>query len=435
MASSWTPSAKGVGESVNCRPVVLVQPPGACREFTRSGSSYPPLGLCQLAATVDESLVEVVDADGMGWSWDRAIAEVLARRPRMVGMTVTSFTTDLVERFASAVRVAEVTIVVGGPHASLAPIDTFERCPSVDYVVCGEGEVVFAELCDRTALGRRPDPLPCVWARSSPPPASETDVLQVSAVDRLPFPKLEGLPISAYSCPDARLHPMITMMTARGCPHRCGFCSSPTLLGRSIRGWSVDAILGELSRLQDEHEIREVSFVDDVFTILRHRTLALCRGMVERGLDLSWFCNARADRITQEIAEAMAAAGCHQVYLGFESGSQRILDAVKKGARVADLERGAAMLKAAGIDRSVGFVVGLPGETDETIDESIALAHRVRPERIQFTRFTPLPGSPLGAAASLTTETFHARGPDRVGAWLDRMYAACAQETWGRATW
>jgi radical SAM superfamily enzyme YgiQ (UPF0313 family) len=157
--------------------------------------------------------------------------------------------------------------------------------------------------------------------------------------------------------------------------------------------------------------------------------------MVERGLTLSWFCNARADQVTPQLAEAMARAGCHQVYLGFESGSQAILDRIHKGATVEELERGAALLKTHGIARSVGFVVGLPGETDETVAASIKLAQRVRPERLQFTRFTPLVGSPLEHYKPLGLAGFHQRGADPVGTWVARAYQACRASDWGHESW
>lgn len=206
-------------------------------------------------------------------------------------------------------------------------------------------------------------------------------------------------------------------------------------MGKKVRGWTVAAVLDELTHLSQKRGVREISFVDDVFTINQRRTLTLCQGMIDRKLNLSWFCNARADQITPELAERMAAAGCHQVYLGFESGSQDILDRIQKGATVEDLERGAERLKEVGIARSIGFVLGLPGESDETVDTSIALAKRVRPERLQFTRFTPLVGSPLEHFRQPGLVGFHQRGKDEVGDWIDRAYAACAGTDWGKESW
>lgn len=426
-----------IGIDPSARPlVVLVQPPGACKAFTRSRSVYPPLGLCQVAATVLPAEVVILDADGLGLDDAQAQAAILALQPRLVGFTVTSYTLELIEKFAAPLRDAGIVGMAGGPHASLAPLDVLARCASLDYVVRGEGEVIFPQLCERLRLDQSLIGLPGLCARRGREDIHlDPTIVQVQDFSALPFPRLQGLPVERYFCPDARQRPMVTMMTTRGCPHRCGFCSSPVVMGKKVRGPSVQAVLDELTRLISEHGVREISFVDDVFTINARRTLALCRGMSERRLNLSWFCNARADQITPELAEAMALAGCHQVYLGFESGSQDILDRIHKGATVAQLERGAALLKAAGIARSVGFVLGLPGESDETIDASIRMAQRVRPERLQFTRFTPLVGSPLQHFRQPGEAGFHRRGADRVGAWISRAYASCAGSGWGNESW
>lgn len=416
--------------------VVLVQPPGACKTFTRSRSVYPPLGLCQVAAAVPEDQVVVLDADGLGLDDAQAQAAILALQPLLVGFTVTSYTLELIEKFAAPLRTSGIAGIAGGPHASLAPLDVLSRCPSIDYVVRGEGEAIFPELCVRLRQQQSLIGLEGLCARNPAGAAHlHPSILQVQDFAALPFPRLQGLPIASYFCPDAKQRPMVTMMTTRGCPHRCGFCSSPAVMGRKVRGPAVPAVLDELSRLVDEHGVREISFVDDVFTINPRRTLALCRGMSERGLNLSWFCNARADQISPEMAEAMARAGCHQVYLGFESGSQDILDRVQKGATVEELERGAQLLRAAGIARSVGFVIGLPGESEETVAASIRLAQRVKPERLQFTRFTPLVGSPLANFRQEGNRGFHQRGRDLIGEWISRAYDACAGAEWGKESW
>lgn len=409
---------------------MLLQPPGACRTFTRSSSIYPPLGLCQLAAVAGAELAVVLDADAEGWSAEKTACEVLRRRPRLVGFTATSFTLELIEAQALLLSDAGVRVIVGGPHATLEPLDVFRRCPSVSYVYRGEGEPVFRELCERVVVGKELRGLPGLCIRGELP--ARADPPRVASFHELPWPTFCGLPVAQYGCPDAKASPMVTMMTARGCPHHCGYCSSPVLFGSKPRGWTPAAVVDEIERLQREHGIKQISFVDDVFSLPRHRALALCREIVRRGVVISWFCNARADQLDPELAAAMAAAGCHQVYLGFESGCQRILDAVQKGATVAELEHGAAVLKAVGIDRSVGFVVGLPGEDDESVEESIALAHRVQPERIQFSAFTPLPGTVLGDEVATLRGTFHSKRDDQVGVWRARMYEACRGAAWGK---
>lgn len=414
-------------------PVVLLQPPGACRNFTRSGSLYPPLGLCFLAATVPEDLCIVLDADALGFDIEATYQAILAYKPKLIGMTLTSYTTKLVEEYAALFHQAGIKVMVGGPHASLAPEDTLRQCPSVTYAIRGEAEAIFPQIVERTIRDEPLDGLPGVCTRREQAPLISQQIIKVEDLGRIPRPRLEGLPIGQYWCPDAKRRPLVTMVTTRGCPHQCGFCSSPELLGRKVRYTPLEKVFDELEFLT-KMGIKEISFVDDVFTINRKRAIELCKGLLERKIDISWFCNARADQLDKELADWMSKAGCHQVYLGFESGSQRILDSIKKGATVEQLEKGAECLRSAGIKRSVGFVIGLPGESDETVLASIGLAQRVRPERLQFTRFTPLVGSPLYRAVG-NPAGFHDRNKDQVGLWIDRCYEACRSAAWGQESW
>jgi radical SAM superfamily enzyme YgiQ (UPF0313 family) len=207
--------------------------------------------------------------------------------------------------------------------------------------------------------------------------------------------------------------------------HRCAFCASHALYGR-LRFFTVPSVVDELERLVRQLGVRELSFVDDAFTLDRERSLHLCQEMLRRQLELSWFCNARADELDDELVQNMAEAGCHQVYLGFEAGSQRILDSVGKGLKVEQLVRAAELLARHGIARSVGFIVGLPGEDDASVAETIGLAQRVSPERLQFTRFCPLPGSKL--ASDRSPARFHDQGEDRIGQWIQRCYRESSPE-------
>lgn len=276
------------------------------------------------------------------------------------------------------------------------------RCPAVDVVVKGEGEVTFPSIVEvlretqglpHAATFSALSKLPGVCVRGMPTMNDiKIPTLPKAAFEDLPFPDLSHSPVAKYRAPDAKRFPMVTMMTQRGCIAQCAFCNTPEIHGRQMRGWSNKQIIEELKRLKAQHGIKEVSFVDDVFTNRPGGPRKLCEMMVEENLDLTWYCNVRADQITPKMATAMKAAGCHQCFMGFESGCDEMLLRIQKGERVCDLERGASILKDVGINISIGFIVGLPGETDESVQKSIDLCNRVQPHRVQFTRFTPIPG-------------------------------------------
>jgi len=239
---------------------------------------------------------------------------------------------------------------------------------------------------------------------------------------------------------------MIGFMTQRGCPMRCGFCSTPTLHGKKVRGWSVEQILNELEYEYYKYNIREITFFDDVFTLSPKRTKQICQGIIDRKLKISWFCNARADMLNEDVCKIMKEAGCHLVYLGFESGSNTILKNIQKGCKVDRLLYGASLLKKCGIDRSIGFVIGLPGETDETIQQTIEVAKTVKPERLQFTRWTPLAGSPLVENNINNTNdiydtlqfSFHNQKlDDKISKWIKLCYQECdySHQGWAKQSW
>ena len=414
--------------------VILLQPPNLCKTFTRSASVYPPLGLCQIAAVDRNNVIEVFDAEGEGLNIEETEKRLKGKKPKIVGLSATSFTLDIVEKWAKFAKSIGAIVIVGGPHPSLSPENTFDKCPSVNYIVRGEGEVVINELIELVLQNKRNLNLRGVCEKIEGKYHIANEILKVEDFQNLPFPNLTELPIKNYWCPDSKNSPMITMMTTRGCPYKCGFCSSPAVMGKKIRGWSIEQVIKELKYLHFELGINEISFVDDVFTINRKRTIKLCQEIIKNQIKITWFCNARADHIDQEMAQVMKEAGCHQTYLGFESGSQIILDNVNKGTTVQRLTEGAKILKENSINRSVGFVLGLPGETDETVQQSIELAKELKPERLQFTRFTPLIGSPL---ENYTYEQngFHTKGEDKIGKWVTLAYESCNNNIWGKESW
>lgn len=423
--------------------VLLLHPPGACSAFTRSGSKYPPLGLNQLKAVIgNPQKVDVLEADGFGFSNEQVANTIRQLAPRCIGMTVTCGTKSLTDAWSTlAKNLAEdyyPFVIVGGPAANFETQSILERCPYVDVVVKGEGEVTFPKIVSILELDLPRDitlqtlsKIQGVCVRGIP----QVNDFVIPTVPKddfasLPFPDMSTSPISSYRAPDAQRLPMVTMMTQRGCIAKCTFCNTPQIHGSRIRGWSNEQIVAELEFLKAQHNIREVSFVDDVFTNRPGGPRRLCELMIKAKLDLTWYCNVRADQITIKMANAMKEAGCHQVFLGFESGCDDMLKRIQKGETVADLERGAGLLKQAGIQISVGFIVGLPNETNESVQKTIDLCQRVQPHRVQFTRFTPIPGSKIAvdhhAIIGDDESGFHNRNArDQIEEWIRQCYLAC----------
>lgn len=410
--------------------LVLLQPRGTSSNFTRSKSLYPPLGLCQIAANLNEEDVVIIDADALNLTTEETIIEIKKKSPKVIGMTATSFNLDTINEWSSWAFDNNIDVIVGGPHATIYPMDIFKKCHGVNYVVRGEGDLIITELLE-DILTKQTRKLDGVCYRIGNDIFISEEIIRIDDLSAIPLASFRGLPIKNYWCPDAKRKPMITVQLSRGCPNNCSFCSSTFFQGRRIRYHNFEDIINHLEYVNKDLGVKELSFVDDSFTANKKMAIKICEGIIERNLDVTWFCNIRADMITDELAKIMKKAGCHQAYIGFESGNQDMLNSVNKGTKLKDYYEGSRILSENGINISAGFIVGLPGETEQTVDDSIRLANEIKPYRIQFTRFTPLPGSALQDYKSELHVTFHEKKTDIVGLWMEKAYQRCGNGIWG----
>ena len=188
-------------------------------------------------------------------------------------------------------------------------------------------------------------------------------------------------------------------MTSRGCPFSCTYCRSPIMWGRKLRKRSPDSVIGELKELK-KINVNSIIFHADTFTVDRKWVLELCKKMVEEDLGIRWTTNSRADTVDPEMLRWMKLAGCWMIAYGFESGSQEVLDAVKKDLTIQQIKNAARWTHEAGIKNWGYFVIGLPGETKESIKETIRLAKELPLYGVNFSVGTPYPGTEFYKQAS-----------------------------------
>jgi len=185
------------------------------------------------------------------------------------------------------------------------------------------------------------------------------------------------------------------MLTSRGCPFGCSFCASSRLFGKFWRGRSAGNVLEEIRMIRDEYKIRNIEFIDDTFTLDKRRVEEICDGIIRERLDVSWGASSRVDGITERLAEKMKKAGCWIIYLGIESGCQKILDEIGKRITLDQVRKAVNAIKKAGIQVLGSFIIGFPGETVEMIEKTIRFAKRLNLDWAQFSILTPYPGTPL----------------------------------------
>lgn len=269
-------------------------------------------------------------------------------------------------------------IAVGGPHPSVQP----ETIPDyVDYVVIGEGEKAILEIANGTATER--------IIRSE----------RIQDLDTLPYEPWDifsKLPYN-FGCEWMDAKPVFTMNTSRGCPFTCTFCSVCSIWGRHYTGFSVERILGEIKYLVHDFGAKGIYFREDNFTLNPARTTEFCEALIKsKRLSIEWACESRVGSLLDEnMVKLLSAAGCKAVYLGVESGSQRILDMVQKKQTVDQIERAVTLCKKHGIRTYCSMIVGLPGETYQDYLETKALMDRLQPYSAGYNVFVGIPGGPL----------------------------------------
>jgi len=218
----------------------------------------------------------------------------------------------------------------------------------------------------------------------------------ISNLDSLPFPAFHLLPITKYRPhpPHGRQLPSIPIVTSRGCPYRCIYCSK-SVFGGKYRASSPTYIADEIEYLMDKFNVREITFYDDVFTLNKKRVIAICEELERRRIEIPWTCETRVNLVNEELVEKMKKAGCYMIAYGVESGTQEILDNLKKDITLEQATRAFELTHKIGIQTIAYFMIGSPGETAETIEETIKFAKKLDPDFVQFSITTPFPGTEL----------------------------------------
>jgi len=367
---------------------------------------FPPLGIACLASQLRELGIPVTIIDCTFGEFGTVVERTAASRPAIVGIsimvTMSRNAFDLLGALRE--RLPDTLFVAGGPLPTVLPArfgDTF------DAVFCGEGDVTFPAFCrDYLSRGSTPrdmaalDPAsyPGLYISSGGRVRSSPPVHQPSAVlDRLPLPDRSAFDHHRYQAAMEKTTGLkqTTLMVTRGCPFSCDFCSKP-VWGDLFRKPPLERVFREIA------EIRSLGYTslwiaDDCFTLDPAYLAAFCRGMIRRDVPVGWTCLSRVDRLTPALAGLMKRAGCFRVYLGLESGSNETLRLMNKKVTVEQGIRAVRLFSRAGIGTAGFFMVGYPGETRESIEQTFDLALALPLDEAWFTIPLPLPGTPLFA--------------------------------------
>jgi len=378
--------------------VILVNPMDETQVSTKLGLKVPPLNLMYLAAALekDSAEVNIIDDDLKQKGPDKLANEISKLDPNVVGITATTASINTALNYIDSIKknLPNVLTVVGGSHATFLPEDTLKECKGLDVVVIGEGEETIVDLTNnyiKNGFKNLNEVKGIAYKNNGVIKRSESREL-IKNLDEIPFPARHLLPFESYGTSEDESGGVIT---SRGCVFNCGYCSSSLIMGKKFRGRSPSNVVDELEELANKYKIRDIAFLDDTFMLNKRRAQSIANAIKERGLDISFVASSRVDKVDKKLLESLKQSGMATLYYGVESGSQRILNLMRKGITLKQAENAVKTAKNVGVDILTSFILGYPGETPDEMDKTIKFAIKLDADYSQFSVLTPFPGTPV----------------------------------------
>jgi radical SAM superfamily enzyme YgiQ (UPF0313 family) len=362
------------------------------------GIKSTPMGLAYLAAVLEEEGYQpkIIDANALELNFIELRKELEKESPDVV--CVTSITPMIYEAMAS-VKVAKSacpnsTTILGGSHVTFCPMETFEDCPELDVVCLGEGEETITELIQRVEKKQNLDDVKGIIYRKNGYFYKTEPRPLIKDLDSFAFPARHLLPMNRYTVL-GRNYPSINIVSSRGCPFSCSFCSSSYFYGKSYRARTAKNVVDEIEQVVHKYKVKSIEFSDDTFTLHRSRVEEICEEIIRRKLDISWGCSSRANLVTRDLLIRMRKSGCHLIFYGIESGSPKILKLMKKGEMPIQMARAVKVTKETGMETLGSFILGYPEETREELLRTIHFSKKIGIDFAEFSMATPYPGTEL----------------------------------------
>lgn len=386
--------------------VLLIYPPSPvinredrCQQPTKELLVIPPLpptDLMYLASIAENCGFEAIIRDySQGGNFEADLKEI---QPNylVANIATPTFKSDMMAvQLAKEIVPSICTIVKGAPFLTYNTNTIYEN-PFIDYVIMGEAELTLKDILD----GVPDNEILGICYRENFQPVKNDKRPFIDNLDILPFPTRHLVDNSIYKRPDnGKVQAVVKV--ARGCPFHCFFCLATPVSGAKVRTRSPENIVAELKECVEKYNIKNFLFWSDIFNFNREWTLELCQKIIESGLKITWSSNTRADTMDDEMAKMMYKSGCRLVSIGVESGSQKMLDNIGKKITLDDIRNTVKILKKNKIKIYNYFVIGLPWETEETVEETIKFAIELDSNFISFYTATPLPGTKYFAYAML----------------------------------
>jgi len=370
---------------------------------SRFANHTTPLTLCHLASLTRKHGFPsaILDAAMLGLTMEETVNKIVEEEPSYLALYATTVTIEEAAILTTEAKrwLPHLLVLVGGIHLTAVPLETMQHYRTFDIGGVGEGDLTILHVLEALEQGSHLDSVPGIVFRRG------NDLILTEASE--PVADLNGLPMPAFDLlkgfPRAYIPPFFgyttlpiaTAVVSRGCPAQCLFCRAGIFGDRNLRQYSPKYIVELMRYLKTKHGVRQVLFYDDDFAMFKKHTKELCERLIQADIGVTWSCNTRVIDVDQDLLQIMARAGCWQISYGVESGSQRVLNAMRKGTTLGLIDRAMRWTKEAGIRTNGYFLLGFPTETKEEIEETIRFAKRLPLDIFQCTLFTPFPSLPF----------------------------------------
>ena len=372
--------------------VTLINPPQDTRY------PQPPIGLALIAAILEKAgyTVNLLDANALQLN-PQMIAERVVDTD-VIGITAMTPTIGTALSIAHHIKqkTPHLKVIMGGPHVTLLPEETLTTSNDIDVIIRGEGDVTIIDLLKSIENQQSLSSIEGISYKQNGKIIHTLDRTSIVDMNSLPYPAYHLLPWRKYKPhpPHGMALPFGAMVTSRGCPYHCAYCSKP-VFGSKFRAQSPERVVEEMVYLKEKFGVREIAFYDDSFTIDKQRVHAIADRIIAKKLKIAWSCETRVNLVDKELLAHMKAAGCYVIAYGIESASPEIIKTIQKDTTIEQVEKAVRAHKEIGLQVIGYFMLGSPGETPQTIQQTINFAQKLKVDFAQFSITTPFPGTEL----------------------------------------
>ena len=377
--------------------VTFINPPQSNSKYKFLGVVAPSLGIGYMAAVLEKNNidVDVLDASALELSYDEIGEEIIKRNPDIISISALTPTIGVALDTADKIKQVkpETVVVLGGYHPTFEYEFVLSE-DSVDVVVRGEGEYTFLELVQSIDKGEDLDNVLglAFLDKNSGEVVLTGDRPVIQDLDELPFPAFHLFPMEKYKILNITTN-VATIITTRGCPMQCSFCSSAALHGNKLRRRSYMNVVDECELRLKEQNIDTIAFMDDTFTLNKKFVNDFCDEIKRRNLHFWWGCTSRVDTLDEELLQKMKDSGCITIFIGVESADQQMLDKMNKNITLDKTVNAFKLARDVGIRTIASCVIGMPDDTKENIYQTLAFVKSLKPNYALYSLATPYPGT------------------------------------------